>query len=226
MKMFEAILFDMDGLFIDSEPDWHAAETEMMRGYGYDWQPSDQLQCLGGPLSRVTEYMSNCLNGRVEPEVLSRVIIDEMQRRLGSATSYMPGSIEFSKMVWQAQIPQALVSASPRTLVDAVISNLSQNYFKETVAAGDIARTKPFPDPYLHAAQLLGVDISNCLIFEDSQTGITAATASGAFVVAIPHFIEVAESERLKRVESFLGLTLQDLDKWWEINQRALDRLP
>jgi HAD superfamily hydrolase (TIGR01509 family) len=222
--MFEAILFDMDGLFIDSEPDWHAAETQMMRSYGYDWQPSDQLQCLGGPLSRVTEYMSSCLNGRIEPEVLGKVIIDEMKTRLGTATSYMPGSIEFSKLVSQAQIPQALVSASPRELVDAVVSNLDQNYFKQTVAAGDIKRTKPFPDPYLHAAKLLEADISNCLIFEDSQTGITAATASGAFVVAIPHFIEVIESARLKRIESFVGLTLQDLNRWWEINQRELGR--
>ena len=222
--MFEAILFDMDGLFIDSEPDWHAAETQMMRRYGYDWQPSDQLQCLGGPLSRVTEYMSSCLNGRIEPEFLGKVIIDEMKTRLGTATSYMPGSIEFSKLVSQAQIPQALVSASPRELVDAVVSNLDQNYFKQTVAAGDIERTKPFPDPYLHAAKLLEVDISNCLIFEDSQTGITAATASGAFVVAIPHFIEVMESARLKRIESFVGLTLQDLSRWWEINQRELGR--
>jgi len=222
--MFEAILFDMDGLFIDSEPDWHAAETQMMRSYGYDWQPADQLQCLGGPLSRVTEYMSSCLNGRIEPEALGKVIIDEMKTRLGAATSYMPGSIEFSKLVSQAQIPQALVSASPRELVDAVVSNLSQYYFKQTVAAGDIERTKPFPDPYLHAAKLLEVDISNCLIFEDSQTGITAATASGAFVVAIPHFIEVIESARLKRIESFVGLTLQDLNRWWEINQRELGR--
>jgi beta-phosphoglucomutase-like phosphatase (HAD superfamily) len=222
--MFQAILFDMDGLFLDSEPDWHAAETEMMRGYGYDWQPADQLQCLGGPLSRVTEYMSSCLNGEVKAEVLGKTIIDEMKKRLGTATSYMPGSIEFSKLIWQAQIPQALVSASPRTLVDAVVSNLAQNYFKETVAAGDIERTKPFPDPYLHAAKLLGVDISKCLIFEDSQTGITAATASGAFVVAIPHFIEVTESARLKRIESFVGLTLQDLNTWWEINQRELGR--
>jgi HAD superfamily hydrolase (TIGR01509 family) len=222
--MFEAILFDMDGLFIDSEPDWHAAETEMMQGYGYDWQPSDQLQCLGGPLSRVTEYMSSCLNGTVEPEVLGKEIIDEMKTRLSSATKYMRGSIEFSKLVSLAQIPQALVSASPRVLVDAVVSNLSQNYFKETVAAGDIERTKPFPDPYLHAAKLLGVDISKCLIFEDSQTGITAATASGAFVVAIPHFIEVIESERLKRIESFDGLSLQDLNHWWEINQRELGK--
>lgn len=222
--MFEAILFDMDGLFIDSEPEWHAAETEMMRGYGYDWQPADQLQCLGGPLARVTEYMSGCLKGTIKPEVLAKEIIDEMTTRLSSATTYMPGAIEFSKLVSQARIPQALVSASPRTLVNAVVSNLDQNYFKETVAAGDIERTKPFPDPYLHAAKLLDVEISNCLIFEDSQTGITAATASGAFVVAIPHYIEVNESQRLKRIESFGGRSLQDLENWWEINQRELGR--
>ena len=222
--MFEAILFDMDGLFIDSEPEWHAAETEMMRGYGYDWQPADQLQCLGGPLARVTEYMSSCLKGSIKPEVLAKEIIDEMTTRLSSATTYMPGAIEFSKLVSQARIPQALVSARPRTLVNAVVSNLDQNYFKETVAAGDIERTKPFPDPYLHAAKLLDVDISNCLIFEDSQTGITAATASGAFVVAIPHYIEVNESQRLKRIESFVGRSLQDLENWWEINQRELGR--
>lgn len=222
--MFEAIFFDMDGLFIDSEPDWHGAETEMMLGYGYDWQPADQLQCLGGPLARVTEYMASCLKGTVEPEILANVIIDEMKSRLSSATAYMPGAIEFSKLVWQAQIPQALVSASPRTLVDAVISGLAYNYFDNTVAAGDIARTKPFPDPYIHAAKLLGVEISKCLIFEDSQTGITAATASGAFVVAIPHFIQVNETERLKRIESFVGLSLQDLSKWWEVNQRELDK--
>jgi HAD superfamily hydrolase (TIGR01509 family) len=222
--MFEAILFDMDGLFIDSEPEWHAAETEMMRSYGYDWQPADQLQCLGGPLARVTEYMSSCLKGSIKPEVLAKEIIDEMTTRLSSATTYMPGAIEFSKLVSQARISQALVSASPRTLVNAVVSNLDQNYFKETVAAGDIERTKPFPDPYLHAAKLLDVEISNCLIFEDSQTGITAATASGAFVVAIPHYIEVNESQRLKRIESFVDRSLQDLENWWEINQRELGR--
>jgi HAD superfamily hydrolase (TIGR01509 family) len=222
--MFQAILFDMDGLFIDSEPAWHAAETEMMRSYGYDWQPADQLQCLGGPLSRVTEYMSGCLNGAVTPEALGHEIINEMQSRLASETSYMPGAIEFSKLVFDKQIPQALVSASPRSLVDAVIRNLPENYFKETVAAGDIARTKPYPDPYLHAAKLLNVKIENCLIFEDSQTGITAATASGAFVVAIPHFIEIAESSRLKRIKSFAGLNVADLDKWWEINRYELDK--
>ena len=122
--MFQAILFDMDGLFIDSEPDWHAAETEMMRGYGYDWKPTDQLKCLGGPLSRVTEYMSSCLNGKVSPEVLGEKIISEMQFRLSKNITYMPGSIEFSELIYNQQIPQALVSASPRKLVDTVINKL------------------------------------------------------------------------------------------------------
>ena len=222
--MFQAILFDMDGLFIDSEPDWHAAETEMMRGYGYDWKPTDQLKCLGGPLSRVTEYMSSCLNGKVSPEVLGEKIISEMQFRLSKNITYMPGSIEFSELIYNQQIPQALVSASPRKLVDTVINKLPKKFFKNTVAAGDIARTKPFPDPYLHAAKLLEVEITDCLIFEDSQTGILAATASGAFVVAIPHFIEIAETSRLKVVKSFTEVGLNDLRKWWEINQHELGK--
>lgn len=222
--MFQAILFDMDGLFIDSEPDWHAAETEMMRGFGYDWQSSDQLQCLGGPLSRVTEYMSSCLHGKVSPEVLGESIISEMASRLSKQISYMQGAIELSELVHNAGIPQALVSASPRPLVDAVIRNLPKNYFKKTVAAGDIERTKPFPDPYLHAAKLLEVDISNCLIFEDSLTGITAARASGAFVVAVPHFIEITQEDRLKVIQSFEAIDQSDLDAWWEINRHELGK--
>jgi len=149
--LFEAVLFDMDGLFIDSEPDWHAAETEMMRSYGYDWTPEDQLKCLGGPLLRVTQYMSECLDGARSAEELG-------------------------------------------------------------------------VDPYLHAAKLLNVDIENSLIFEDSPTGLTAARASGAFVVGIPHYIEVAEEPRLKIVKSFTDIGDQDLADWYAINRRALGR--
>ena len=136
----------------------------------------------------------------------------------------MPGSIEFSKLIEEANIPQALVSASPRALVDTVIENLPKNYFKKTVASGDIARTKPFPDPYLHAAKLLEVDIEHCLIFEDSPTGITAAKSSGAFVIAIPHFIQISEEARLKVIDSFVNLSKSDLDRWWQINQRELGK--
>ena len=222
--MFQAVLFDMDGLFIDSEPDWHDAESSIMKSNGYDWAPQDQLQCLGGPLTRVTEYMSKCLEGRKSPDQLGKLIVDEMVRRLSGQVAKMPGAVEFSRKVADANIPQALVSASPRVIVDAVLTGMTEKYFAKSVASGDIERTKPFPDPYLHAAKLLGVDIQKCIIFEDSPTGLTAARASGAFVVGIPHYVVVEEDARLKIIKSFSDIGLEDLESWSQLNQRELGR--
>ena len=222
--MFQAVLFDMDGLFIDSEPDWHDAESSIMKSNGYDWAPQDQLQCLGGPLTRVTEYMSKCLDGRKSPDQLGQLIVDEMVRRLSGQVAKMPGAIEFSRKVAEANIPQALVSASPRVIVDAVLKGMTEKYFAKSVASGDIERTKPFPDPYLHAAKLLAVDIQKCIIFEDSPTGLTAARASGAFVVGIPHYVVVEEEARLKIIKSFSDIGLEDLESWSQLNQRELGR--
>ena len=222
--MFQAVLFDMDGLFIDSEPDWHDAESSIMKSNGYDWAPQDQLQCLGGPLTRVTEYMSKCLEGRKSPDQLGKLIVDEMVRRLSGQVAKMPGAVEFSRKVAEANIPQALVSASPRVIVDAVLTGMTEKYFAKSVASGDIERTKPFPDPYLHAAKLLAVDIQKCIIFEDSPTGLTAARASGAFVVGIPHYVVVEEEARFKIIKSFSDIGLEDLECWSQLNQRELGR--
>jgi beta-phosphoglucomutase-like phosphatase (HAD superfamily) len=147
-----------------------------------------------------------------------------MQKRMSGKVSLMPGALDFSRELSDAAIPQALVSASPRPIVDAVLTGMSEKYFSYSVAAGDIERTKPFPDPYLHAAKLLNVDIQQCLIFEDSPTGLTAARASGAFVVGIPHFLEVAEEPRLKIVKSFKDVSASTLAEWFAINQRELGR--
>ena len=214
----------MDGLFLDSEPQWHEAETVMMKENGYDWQPEDQLHCLGGPLSRVAEYMSTCLQGRKTPNELESMIIAEMTDRLSKQVPLMPGALAMSRLINSHGLKQGLVSASPRPIVDGVLRGMAEKYFDVTVAAGDIERTKPFPDPYLHAANLLNVDISQCLIFEDSPTGIAAAEASGAFVVAVPHYVAIAEKPRLKVIKSFENISVADLNGWFELNQRELDR--
>lgn len=214
----------MDGLFLDSEPQWHEAETLMMKENGYDWQTEDQLHCLGGPLSRVAEYMSKCLEARKSPQELEAMIIAEMTERLSKKVPLMPGALAISKAIHNNGIKQGLVSASPRPIVDGVLLGMSEKYFDVSVAAGDIERTKPFPDPYLHAAKLLNVDISQALIFEDSPTGITAAVASGAFVVAVPHYVEIEEKPRLKVISSFEDITISNLNDWFAINQRELGR--
>ena len=222
--MFKAVFFDMDGLFLDSEPEWHQGETDLMRSLGYDWQESDQRICLGGPLTRVAEYMSSCVEGRYSPEWFMAKIDEVMLDRLSKPVPTMPGALEFSDLLHKENIPLALVSASPHKLVDAVFAGIERHNFSFSVAQGDIPRTKPFPDPYLHAAQKFDVDITDCLIFEDSNTGIAAAKASGAFVCAIPNFVDIQEEPRLKVRRSFTELTMKDIHHFWALNLHELDR--
>jgi HAD superfamily hydrolase (TIGR01509 family) len=220
MMNFDAVFFDMDGLFLDSEPAWHEGETQLMQSLGYDWSEADQLHCLGGPLLRIATYMSNCVQGVQTPEWFIETIVNQMAIRLENGAPLMPGAMELSNALKASGVRQALVSASPRVIVDSILKSLPEHNFEFSVAAGDIPRTKPFPDPYLHAAKLMGVDISRCVIFEDSGTGITAAVASGAFVIAVPHFIEVEPAPRLKVIASLEDISLSTL-----ANYCAQDRL-
>ena len=209
----------MDGLFLDSEPAWHAGETELMLELGYDWTESDQLHCLGGPLTRISIYMSQCVKGSHSPDWFMKTIVSRMSLRLKNGAAPMPGAMELSDSLAASGIRHGLVSASPRVIVDSVLAGFSHHNFEISVAAGDIERTKPFPDPYLHAAKLLGVDITQCLIFEDSGTGIQAAKSSGAFVVAVPQFIEVEEEKRLKVIKSLTEVNLEKIANYYELDK-------
>lgn len=221
MDTFQAVFFDMDGLFLDSEPAWHAGETELMRELGYDWSEADQLHCLGGPLTRISEYMSSCVQGSHSPEWFVETIVSRMSKRLQFGAPAMPGAMELSDELAARGIPQGLVSASPRTIVDSVLKGFDHHNFAITVAAGDIERTKPFPDPYLHAAKLLGVDIEQCLIFEDSGTGIAAATASGAYVIAVPHFIIVETKPRLSVISSLTEMSVDKISSYYVLDKSS-----
>ena len=218
---FEAVFFDMDGLFIDSEPAWHEGETVLMKSLGYDWKEEDQLHCLGGPLSRISIYMSECVKGAHSPEWFVETIISHMSQRLKNGAPTMPGAMEFSNHLKENGIRHGLVSASPRVIVDSVLNGFEEHNFEISVAAGDIERTKPFPDPYLHAAKILNVDINNCAIFEDSGTGIAAAKASGAYVIAVPHFIEVKEEKRLSVISSLKEMSVEKLANYYALGRSS-----
>lgn len=205
---FSAILFDMDGTLVDTEPLWLLSETELMDAYGYAWTPQDQANCLGGPLDRVGEYMYD-LAGQVEsPEFFRDSLIARMAEKLHSGAALMDGAAELLQVCADFEIPIALVSASPRVLVDAVLENLPANRFVVSVSSDDVENTKPDPEGYLKSAERLGVDITNCLVLEDSLTGVMAAMASGGYVVAIPHLVAIEESARVRVVS-----TVRELDR-------------
>lgn len=205
---FSAILFDMDGTLVDTEPLWLVSESELMHEYGYSWTSQDQANCLGGPLDRVGEYMYE-LAGKVEsPEFFRDSLIARMAEKLHKGAVLMDGAAELLQICEEFDIPVALVSASPRVLVDAVLKNLPSHRFKVSVSSDDVKNTKPDPEGYLKSVNMLGVDINKCLILEDSLTGVNAAEASGGFVVAIPHLVPIEESARVRVVE-----TVRELDQ-------------
>jgi len=201
-SFFDAVFFDMDGLLVDSEPEWLKSESEITAAYGYQWTSQDQVACLGGPLSRVGQYMHDKCNQAETPDFFTNKLVEVQSEKMRSHTPFMPGAYELVKDLQKNGVKTGLVSASPRIIVDAVLDNVGAELFPFSISSDDVERTKPHPDAYLRAAQLTNSAIENCLVFEDSLTGVGAATSSGAWLVAVPHLVHVDESERVRVIKS------------------------
>ena len=201
-NFFEAVFFDMDGLMVDSEPEWFQSEVEVTSPFGYTWLEVDQIACLGGPLSKVGQYMFEKCGQQRSPEYFTQALIDTQVARMRGNTPTMPGAMELVRELQSHGIKTALVSASPRNIVDAVLDNVGHDLFPFSISADDVKRTKPDPEGYLKAASMSGSEITNCLIFEDSLTGMNAAIASGAYLIGVPHLVTIEESERVRVIKS------------------------
>ncbi|MCX6437779.1 MAG: HAD family phosphatase [Actinobacteria bacterium] len=212
-NFFSAVLFDMDGLFANSEPLWLEGETELMAKFGHTWTHADQVYCLGGPLTRVGEYMFSLASAE-SPEFFTKTLVEIVVAKLSAGTQLMPGAQRLASALKAAGVPIAMVSASPRNIVNAVLSGVEHD-FATTISSDDVKNTKPDPEGYLKAADFFGLDITNCLIFEDSLTGVAAATSSGAFLIAVPHFVTVDESPRVRVIKSLEELDIEVLEKYY-----------
>jgi HAD superfamily hydrolase (TIGR01509 family) len=208
---YSAVFFDMDGLLVDSEPLWLISETQMMAEYGYQWLESDQAACLGGPLDRVGNYMSGLIGGKRDGHSLMTEIIDRMLEKFKGDLPFMPGAIALINDLRAYGVPLTLVSASPRSLVDAALSNFEENPFVRSISSGDVKVSKPDPEGYLLAATSGGHEISNSLVLEDSLTGVTAAKASGAWVLAVPHLVPIEKSGRVEVTDSLASWSYEKL---------------
>ena len=213
---YSAVFFDMDGLLVDSEPLWLTAETQLMANFDYQWTSEDQNQCLGGPLFRVGQYMSQRTNGKESPDYFTDNVILLMSEKFSSGAPLMPGALELLRDLHNEGVKTALVSASPRILVDAVLNRIPEHTFEFSLSADDVVNPKPNPEAYLAAAKRLNIDIENCLILEDSPNGVKAANASGAFTIAVPHFVNIESRDRVRVINSLEELTFASLQLNYE----------
>lgn len=201
----------MDGVTVDTEPLWQRSEFDLMGEFGYAWRKEDEVHCLGGPLSRVGEYMSSLVGRPYPGSWFTQRLIEIQLDKLTSETELLPGVLHLIKSLRELAIPIGLVSASPRSIIDAVFQSLPSGLFDFSISSDDVAQTKPNPEPYLRAAEVAKVDITQTLVIEDSATGIKSGYSAGAYVVAVPHFIEVREGDRIKVISSLLGQTPESL---------------
>jgi len=202
-----AVLFDMDGLLIDSEPLWLAAETDVMaRLGGPPWTAQDQQALLGGSLERTVRYLRAKATRPQPPGVVADWLMSGVEDRVRThGVPLQPGAADLLAAVKAAGLPHALVTSSERSFMDAVLTSTGMA-FDLTVCADDVTHTKPDPEPYLRAAELLGVAPGHCSALEDSPNGVASAEAARCRVFAVPSMVAIPPGPDRTVVRSLLDL--------------------
>jgi HAD superfamily hydrolase (TIGR01509 family) len=208
-----AVLFDMDGLLVDTEPLWLETETEVMARLGAPWTPEDQQALLGGSMARTVGYLLARATRPAPPETVERWMIEGVLARVRAGrdrVAVRPGVRELLAEVAHAGVPHALVTSSQRVFAEAVLDATGIT-FPLTVCAEDVTAGKPDPEPYLAAAKLLDVDPVRCVALEDSPNGVASATAAGCRVLAVPSLVPIPPAPGRVVVESLAGVSLGEL---------------
>ncbi|WP_433188911.1 HAD family hydrolase [Actinoallomurus sp. CA-150999] len=211
VRVLQAVLFDMDGLLLDSERLWLEAEAEVMAWLGGSWGPEHQEFLVGGSLDRTVAYMLELTGTPAAPEEVGRRLLDAMAGLLRADVPLMPGARGLLDEVRAAGLPSALVSSTHRALMEYALDGLGRDSFTVTVAGDEVSRTKPHPEPYLAATRLLDVDPRRCVALEDSLNGATSGAAAGCHVVAVPSVVPIDEAPRRTVVTSLREIDLDRL---------------
>ena len=206
-----AVLFDMDGLLVDTEPLWLETETEVMARLGAPWSAQDQEALLGGSMQRTVSYLLAKATRPAPPETVARWMLEGMLDRVRAGQVVVrPGARELLAEVAGAGLPYALVTSSQRLFADAVLA-VSGMTFPVTVCGDDVTATKPDPEPYLLAVKLLDVDPARCVVLEDSPNGVASAAAAGCRVVAVPSLVPIPLAPGRLVVPTLRGVSLATL---------------
>jgi HAD superfamily hydrolase (TIGR01509 family) len=205
------VLFDMDGLLVDTEPLWFEVESVVMARLGGSWGEADQQALVGGSLRRTLDYLLARATRPVSRPDVARWMVAGMVELISSRpVPALPGARELLDQVAAAGIPYALVTSSERPVMEAVLDRL-QVRFPVTVCGDDVTNSKPDPEPYLLAAVKVGAEPRQCVALEDSPNGVAAAEAAGCATVAVPSLVPIPAAPGRLVVGSLTELSLSRL---------------
>lgn len=181
-----ALLFDMDGLMVDSEPLWFEVERDFARGRGGDFTPEMGQACVGRGIANTLEVMGATFGFEVDLACDIAALIGGFIERVDDL-ALKPGFSELFEETRARSVPRALASSSSRPIVEATLARFGLRERFDAVVTGDcVAHPKPAPDIFLEGARRLRVPPARCVVLEDSQAGVRAARAAGIPVIAVP----------------------------------------
>lgn len=206
-----AVLWDMDGTIIDTEPYWMAEETSLVEEAGGTWSHEQGLELVGSDLNRSAQVLLETTPLTGSPQTIVDTLLSRVIKRVETRMPWRPGSRELIAELREAGVPMALVTMSWEPLAAVLVDAFPEGTFAAVVTGDQVADGKPHPAPYLLAAKRLGVDPSECVAIEDSPTGARSAIASGAATLVVEHMVEVHPSVGGVRVSTLEGLDLDGL---------------
>lgn len=209
-----AVLWDMDGTIIESEKLWDISMGQLCRRLGGEMTPALRTALVGGSADATMRMVFAAFDLEPDPERMAREN-DWLHEYTGELfetdLTWCDGAPDLLAALAEADVPMALVTNTIRSLTDQALKTIGTQWFTASVCGDEVAHGKPAPDPYLRAAELLGVDPADCLAIEDSVTGTAAAEAAGCAVLVVPNHVEVPGGTRRRLAESLAGVRPDDL---------------
>ncbi|MGA8257284.1 MAG: HAD family phosphatase [Nocardioides sp.] len=211
MPGLAAVLWDMDGTLVDTEPYWIATEFALADEYGATWSHDLALQLVGNDLLESGRFIRDHMDLPLTSEQIVDRLLDGVVAQVEQSVPWRPGAVELLTALRADDVPCALVTMSYERFVAPILAELPPGTFRVVVTGDQVTRGKPDPEPYLSAARLLGVDPTDCVAIEDSNTGCRSAESAGCTVLAVPNHVQIDPGVRRIFVKSLADLSVADL---------------
>ncbi|EEH64071.1 HAD hydrolase, family IA, variant 3 [Gleimia coleocanis DSM 15436] len=211
----------MDGTLIDSEIYWQTAETRLFESLGEVWKPEISDQLAGRSLVDAIGIMSAATGVDLDPASAIEFLINSVHQQVSEGGApWLPGALETLQLAKTLGVKTALVTSSYRQFTQSVVDQAFPGAFDAVVCGDEVKYAKPHPEPFLKAAELLNVEITECMAFEDSPSGSRAAIASGALTCIVPGVNPVPSGLDALYIEGLKVITAEWLENTWSNHRK------